>query len=78
MSAPLPIAIFEYAQLPIEPPRPTVTLLNRASPHTTSSLWVGVEVPIPTLAPLPRTIVFDWSSTTFAPIAVEFDISESV
>ncbi len=34
------------------PPRPTVISLIVASPHTTSSLAVGVVVPIPTLPQL--------------------------
>lgn len=41
----------------------------------TSNFAVGVDVPIPTFAPLPRMTVLDWDTRVPAPTAVALDIA---
>ena len=47
--------------------------MNEPVPFTVRR-YPGVDVPIPTLAPLPRMRVFEFERFTLAPIAVAFVI----
>lgn len=44
--------------------------------HATSRRYDGIEVQIPTFAPLPRITVLDWAKIVLAQTAVAFDISQ--
>ena len=62
-----PLAVLDHI---FHHPLHTVTPFIRASPHDTSSIAIGAEVPIPTLAPLPSMREFEAETIAFAPIAV--------
>ena len=52
--------------------QPLVPLVPTRMSPTTWSLVAGADVPIPTLTPLPNTIVLETVATALAPMAVAF------